>query len=72
MFLNVISFAIVYFLAGVKNNFSESLTHSMFVFATIGYEQVSPLLQYVIAAQAITGIILTGLFLSALVNKVRY
>lgn len=55
------------------HDFSPALLHSMYVFTTVGYNsQINAGLQHAVAIQALSGVFLSGLFLSALVNKVRY
>ncbi|MDD5026498.1 MAG: potassium channel family protein [Candidatus Peribacteraceae bacterium] len=73
-FINILFFAGIYSHFYFKNNFYEAITHSVYVFTTIGYGSLTDAsnLQYVIAIQALSGVVLLGLFLSSLVNKVRY
>lgn len=72
--IDISFFACVYYYFYFKSNFLSALAHSTFVFTTIGYGNLIsiPKLQYVVAFQALTGVVLLGLFLSSLVNKVRY
>jgi len=68
--VDVIVFAAVYDVTNLKEDFSTAIVHSTFVFTTLGYGQLE--LSSIVALQALSGVVLTGLFLSSLVNKVKY
>jgi hypothetical protein len=69
---DIIFFALLYDFFHYKN-FAEAFVTSVFVFTSISYGDLTSLvLEYVVAVQVLSGFVLLGLFLSALVNKVRY
>ena len=73
MIADILFFAAIYFFCSFHESFSAAIIHSMYVFTTVGYDStINSSLQYAVAIEAMTGVLLVGLFLSALVNKVRY